>query len=80
MGALSEEAIILARSDVMNGEEKQEILLESGTNEMEIIEFYVGRQAFGINVQKLKEIILFDESTLTSIPGSNFPLRSLKKI
>ncbi|MEA3545002.1 MAG: chemotaxis protein [Thermodesulfobacteriota bacterium] len=76
----------------MNGMDKPEILLESGTNEMEIIEFYVGRQAFGINVQKLKEIILFDESTLTSIPGSNpsmlgtlllrgttYPLIDLKK-
>ncbi|MEE4254555.1 MAG: chemotaxis protein [Desulfuromusa sp.] len=50
--------------------EKQEILLESGTNELEIIEFYVGSQPLGINVQKLKEIIPFDESVLTAIPGS----------
>lgn len=35
----------------------QEILLESGTNEMEILEFYLGGQSFGINVQKLREII-----------------------
>jgi two-component system chemotaxis response regulator CheV len=49
---------------------KKEILLESGTNEMEIIEFHVGSQPFGINVQKLKEIISFDESVLTAIPES----------
>lgn len=49
---------------------KQEILLESGTNEMEIIEFYVGTQPLGINVQKLKEIISYDESALTTIPES----------
>ncbi|SHJ58780.1 two-component system, chemotaxis family, response regulator CheV [Malonomonas rubra DSM 5091] len=70
---------------------KQEILLESGTNEMEIIEFYVGAQPLGINVQKLKEIISFDESALTVIPdtdpamlgvlmmrGSTIPLLDLK--
>ncbi len=50
---------------------KQEILLESGTNELEIIEFYVGSQPLGINVQKLKEIISFDESNLTVIPDSH---------
>jgi len=54
----------------MANSEKQEILLESGTNELEIIEFYVGSQPLGINVQKLKEIISFDESVLTAIPGS----------
>lgn len=49
---------------------KQEILLESGTNEMEIIEFYLGTQSFGINVHKLKEIVPFDDSALTAVPGS----------
>ena len=49
---------------------KQEILLESGTNEMEIIEFYLGTQSFGINVHKLKEIIPFDTLALTAVPGS----------
>ncbi|MBE9487434.1 MAG: chemotaxis protein CheV [Chloroflexi bacterium] len=55
----------------MTGPEKQEILLESGTNEMEIIEFYVGSQSLGINVQKLREIITYDESALTVIPDSS---------
>ncbi len=72
--------------------QKKEILLESGTNEMEIIEFYLGNQPFGINVQKLKEIIPFDEAQLTRIPdsaesmlgtlllrGSTIPLVDLKK-
>ncbi|MCK5782824.1 MAG: chemotaxis protein CheV [Desulfobacterales bacterium] len=54
----------------MKNDEKQEILLESGTNEMEIIEFYVGSQPLGINVQKLKEIISYDKETLTVVPGS----------
>ena len=76
----------------MGSAEKQEILLESGTNEMEIIEFYVGSQPLGINVQKLKEIISFDESVLTVIPdtpaamlgvlmmrGTTLPLIDLKE-
>lgn len=33
------------------------ILLESGTNELEIVEFQVGSNKFGINVIKVKEII-----------------------
>lgn len=33
------------------------ILLESGTNELEIVEFEVGHNTFGINVMKVREII-----------------------
>lgn len=33
------------------------ILLESGTNELEIVEFSIGKNKFGINVIKVKEII-----------------------
>ncbi len=55
----------------MSTYQKQEILLEAGTNEMEIIEFYLGTQPFGINVHKLKEIIPFDEDAVTVIPGSS---------
>ncbi len=36
---------------------QQGILLESGTNELEIVEFQVGESSFGINVIKVKEII-----------------------
>ena len=54
----------------MNTYQKQNILLETGTNEMEIIEFYLGTQPFGINVHKLKEIIPFDQEAVTVVPGS----------
>lgn len=37
--------------------EQKSILLESGTNELEIVEFEVGNNKFGINVIKVKEII-----------------------
>lgn len=38
-------------------EEKRGILLESGTNELEIVEFKVGANSYGINVIKVKEIL-----------------------
>lgn len=38
-------------------QEQKGILLESGTNELEIVEFEVGNSKFGINVIKVKEII-----------------------
>ncbi|MHB1398142.1 MAG: chemotaxis protein CheW [Trichloromonadaceae bacterium] len=49
---------------------RQEILLESGTNEMEIMEFFLGSQSFGINVHKLREIIPYEEEKTTTLPDS----------
>lgn len=37
---------------------KSEILLESGTNEIEILEFTIAGNLFGINVAKVREILL----------------------
>ena len=37
---------------------KQEILLESGTNEFEIMEFTIAGETFGINVAKVREIMM----------------------
>lgn len=39
------------------------ILLESGTNELEILEFKVGANYYGINVAKIKEILSYKEPT-----------------
>ena len=44
------------------------ILLESGTNEVEMLEFILGGQSFGINVSKVTSIIQFGEELLTAIP------------
>ncbi len=49
--------------------EEQKILLESGTNELEIVEFKIGENFFGINVAKVKEIIPF--SKVTHIPKAH---------
>ena len=45
------------------------ILLENGTNELEILEFSVDGRSYGINVAKIREIIRFDEPTV--IPNSH---------
>ncbi len=43
----------------MSGMEiKQNILLESGTNEIELMEFTIGKNVFGINVAKVTEIMM----------------------
>ncbi len=39
------------------------ILLESGTNELEILEFRIGANYYGINVAKVREILPFKEPT-----------------
>lgn len=45
------------------------ILLESGTNELEILEFVVSGNYYGINVAKIKEILRYQE--LTPIPNGH---------
>lgn len=45
------------------------ILLESGTNELEILEFRVGDNYYGINVAKIKEILTYKKPT--PIPNSH---------
>jgi two-component system, chemotaxis family, chemotaxis protein CheV len=47
-------------------EHEKGILLESGTNELEIVEFGIGQIKFGINVIKVKEII--NPVPITPIP------------
>ena len=45
------------RRDIVVAVEKNGILLESGTNEFEIVEFTVGGVHYGINVAKVREVI-----------------------
>ncbi len=49
----------------------QEILLESGTNELELLTFVLGNQSFGLNVLKVQSIQQYDSSTLTKIPRAH---------
>lgn len=50
-------------------ENKKGILLESGTNELEIVEFGIGNNKFGINVIKVKEII--NPVSITKVPHAH---------
>ncbi len=45
------------------------ILLESGTNELEILEFTLGQHRYGINVAKIREILSYQP--VTPIPHAN---------
>ena len=45
------------------------ILLESGSNELEVLEFTVDNHAYGINVAKIKEIIPYE--SVTPVPNAH---------
>ncbi|MFC5447300.1 chemotaxis protein [Paenibacillus aestuarii] len=48
------------------------ILLESGTNEVEVLEFQLGDDYYGINVLKVREVIGgLDKSGITPIPNAH---------
>ena len=47
-----------------------DILLESGTNELEIVEFSIGGNIYGINVAKVREIIKFPDNVVP-VPESH---------
>ena len=54
------------------------ILLESGTNELEIVEFGVANNKFGINVIKVKEII--NPVPLTKVPHSHSYIEGIMEL
>lgn len=45
-----------------------DILLETGTNEVEFLEFYLKEQSFGVNVAKVKQLIRFESEAITNLP------------
>ncbi|MGN0370642.1 MAG: chemotaxis protein [Butyrivibrio sp.] len=45
------------------------ILLENGTNELEVLEFMVGNNHYGINVAKVREILTYQP--ITPVPNSH---------
>ena len=50
-------------------EEKKGILLETGTNEFEIVEFSIGKVNYGINVAKVREVIT--RTPVTTMPEAH---------
>lgn len=55
--------------DLMAAEEKKGILLETGTNEFEIVEFNIGEVNYGINVAKVREVIT--RTPVTDMPQAH---------
>lgn len=53
----------------MENTSQTKILLESGTNELEIMEFMIGEEIFGINVAKVREILRAEE--VKKMPNSH---------
>ena len=43
------------------------ILLESGTNELEVMEFSIGSQHFGVNVAKVRRLLRWDHKNVTRL-------------
>ena len=56
-------------------EQRKGILLESGTNELEIVEFGIGNNKFGINVIKVKEII--NPVPITIVPQAHYHVEGI---
>jgi two-component system chemotaxis response regulator CheV len=48
---------------------ESKILLESGNNELEVLEFKIDDHCYGINVAKIKEIIVYQE--VTPVPNAH---------
>lgn len=58
--------------------QQYDILLDSGTNELEIVKFEVGVNTFGINVMKVREII--QPVVVTSVPQSHKDVEGMIKL
>ena len=61
----------------MKNQNKAEILLESGTNELEIMEFTIAGELFGINVAKVREIMKI--SSVKPMPNSHSVIEGIIK-
>jgi len=48
----------VTQSETAQRQGEAEILLESGTNELEVLIFRLGEQVFGVNVAKVREVIM----------------------
>ena len=56
-----------------------DILLESGTNELEIVEFTIDGNVYGINVAKVREIIRYPD-LIVPVPDSHPSFEGIAKV
>lgn len=57
------------KPDSKNDDFQRTILLESGTNEVEFLQFLVAGQRYGINVSKVRQILTFTQDMITPLPN-----------
>lgn len=50
---------------------KSDILLETGTNEVELLEFFLNTRSFALNVLKVRQILKYEESDITPSTSSS---------
>lgn len=60
--------------------EKTKILLESGTNEVEMLEFFVGNQYYAVNVAKVQTLVQYDPEQVTDMPEMQSHVKHMIKI
>ncbi len=65
-------------SSVSNILSDKEILLESGTNEVELLVFDVGPHTFGINAAKVREVL--PAARITTLPQAHSSIRGVFKL
>jgi two-component system chemotaxis response regulator CheV len=53
------------------------ILLESGTNEVEFIEFFLGDESYGVNVSKVQRVLALANVKITHVAGNNPSVRGI---
>lgn len=67
---MSLDVVLFTADDSLRGERMDtKILLENGTNELEVLEFTLDNNSYGINVAKIKEIINY--MPVTPVPNAH---------
>lgn len=56
---------------------KDGILLDSGTNEVEMLEFDIGKTSYGVNVSKVKRLLQYEPKNVTQLPNNNGKIKEL---
>ncbi|PKK89705.1 MAG: hypothetical protein CVV64_12940 [Candidatus Wallbacteria bacterium HGW-Wallbacteria-1] len=54
----------------MSKDGRRNILFEAGASEVEIMEFILGSQSFGVNIVKVKQIVQYEAGNLSKMPGA----------
>lgn len=67
-------------SAINQDSEKTKILLDSGTNEVEMLEFYVGTQYYAVNVAKVQTLVQYDPAQVTDMPEMQSHVKHMIKI